>query len=681
MRSMHSLLFQRPANQNFVGSPFLLILLAFLLLATNCNPEPAVDPLAQDGFMQAQAYNISDSPLPLAGEWMFQWNEWVNPSSPPERTDSNLRKVKVPSHWTDYPSTASQPSHETTSASEEQPSVVSNRDPGLPVKGKASFWLRIQLDPNIDEISLRIPSMDTSFVLYWNGKEIARNGYLTDDLQGTKPVYYAPQQVRVPNQKENLLVIHMGNLVYPRPGLRDTILIGTEKLISGISSYSNYFAFFIIGALSLLTIYHLGIYAMRREDRSPLYFSLFCMIILVRLLVTGEGLAYRFWPINWNISTALEYLTFYLAPVPFLLFLRSLYPEERIRFADETIYAMSASYALFVLVAPIGLYTQSLASYQVVAALCVVYALGILTVAAIRGRDTARSFMVGALILIATLVNDILYSQRIIQSMFIFPAGVFLFFFSQAFLLSRRFAIAFRTAETLTLELDQKVKDRTKDLELARNRSDELLRNILPDSVAQELKEKGSVTPQYHPLVTVLFVDFVDFTRISERWHPSELVTELDACFSAFDEITQRNHLEKLKTIGDSYMAAAGIPLSRADHAFLACEAALEISSWMHSYQSRMEMARNPVWNFRIGMHSGPVTAGVIGTNKFAYDIWGDTVNTASRMERFAPPGQINISAATYEIVKERYNCETREKVEIPGKGLMQCYSLARKPV
>ncbi|MCB1319829.1 MAG: adenylate/guanylate cyclase domain-containing protein, partial [Leptospiraceae bacterium] len=209
--------------------------------------------------------------------------------------------------------------------------------------------------------------------------------------------------------------------------------------------------------------------------------------------------------------------------------------------------------------------------------------------------------------------------------------------------------------------------------------SDQLLRNILPDSVATELRSKGRVQPQYHPMVTVLFVDFANFTAISQRWHPNELVTELHKCFSAFDEITSRNQIEKLKTIGDAYMAAAGIPESRHDHAHLACEAALEIASWMQAHRSRMELAGRTLWNFRIGLHSGPVTAGVIGTNKFAYDIWGDTVNTASRMERFAMPGEINISATTYEIVHEHYHCEARDSVDVPGKGMMQMYRLERK--
>lgn len=643
---------------------FLLLCLPFMLSIAHCNPETVIDPVAKKGIIDATARDLSRSSLALNGQWSFKWGELVNPARPPAAGSPGVMQVPVPEHWSTYPVSET-----------DQPAVGD----AYPVKGKASFWLQVRLAKEVDEIAIRLPAMDTSFVMYWNGKEIAKNGYLTEDLTGTKPVYYATQMVRVPALQNNLLVVHMGNETYPRPGLRDSILIGSESIIISSIDENSFFSAFLVGALTLMALYHLGMYAMRREDRSPLYFSLFCILVGIRLMVTGEGLAFRFFPINWNQSTLLEYITFYLAPVPFLLFLHSLYPTEKIKYVSEAIYFFCAAFAIAVIVLPIGLYTQSLIYFQAIAGFIMLYAFGIIITATVRGRETARSFLVGILALSITLINDILFSLRIIESTFLVPFGVFLFFFSQAFLLSRKFSIAFRTAETLTGELESKVVQRTRDLQKAMDRSDQLLRNILPDAVATELKTKGSVQPQYHPVVTVLFIDFVDFTGISEKWHPNELVSELHKCFSAFDEIMARNQMEKLKTIGDSYMAAAGIPEARPDHALLACEAALEIASFMKSYRSRMEMSGKLVWTFRIGLHTGPVTAGVIGTNKFAYDIWGDTVNTASRIESFAPHGQVNLSTATYELVKEHYECSERGQIDVPGKGPMSMYSLARK--
>jgi class 3 adenylate cyclase len=266
--------------------------------------------------------------------------------------------------------------------------------------------------------------------------------------------------------------------------------------------------------------------------------------------------------------------------------------------------------------------------------------------------------------------------MRVVETFYMAPIGLFIFFFAQAFLLSRRFALAFNTAETLTLELEQKVLDRTKELDNARLQSDKLLENILPEAVAKELKEKGSVTPQYYPAVTVIFIDFVDFTKQSENWDPKELVSELDFCFRAFDEIIDKYSIEKLKTIGDCYMAASGVPVFQPDHAFQVCEAALQISGFLESHRRKQERSGRIPWGYRIGINSGSVVAGVIGTHKFVYDIWGDTVNVASRMENHAEPGEINISQATYEIIKDQFECQMKGATEVKGKGSMNMYCL-----
>lgn len=209
-------------------------------------------------------------------------------------------------------------------------------------------------------------------------------------------------------------------------------------------------------------------------------------------------------------------------------------------------------------------------------------------------------------------------------------------------------------------------------------RAEQLLRNTLPEKTANELKATGKVTPQYFESVSVLFTDFVGFTRISESMQPDELVQELDGCFSQFDEVVRRNNMEKLKTIGDAYMCAAGLPELNQAHAVDACLTALEFCAFMVQMAEIKSSLGVDFWKIRIGIHSGPVTAGVIGTNKFAYDIWGDTVNTASRMESSGTPGRVNISAATYALVKDFFDVEARGDVEAKGKGKIGMYYLTR---
>lgn len=207
------------------------------------------------------------------------------------------------------------------------------------------------------------------------------------------------------------------------------------------------------------------------------------------------------------------------------------------------------------------------------------------------------------------------------------------------------------------------------NLEVAREKSDNLLLNILPAEVAHELKETGTTTPRLYDNASVLFTDFVGFTNIAEKMSAEDLVGELDRCFSYFDSIMQRFHLEKIKTIGDSYMAAAGIPEPEETHAIDCVLAALEISAYMDDLKREKEEAGLDSWDLRIGIHSGPLVAGVVGEKKFAYDCWGDTVNTASRMESSGAPGRVNVSRATWDLIKDFFEGEDRGKVYAKRKG------------
>ncbi|MCB1156674.1 MAG: AAA family ATPase, partial [Leptospiraceae bacterium] len=229
--------------------------------------------------------------------------------------------------------------------------------------------------------------------------------------------------------------------------------------------------------------------------------------------------------------------------------------------------------------------------------------------------------------------------------------------------------------------LEKKVEDRTRELSVAlkkveeeRMESEKLLLNILPKEVAKELKEHGYAEPVYYESVSVMFTDFKGFTKIAEKMSPEDLIQELDASFYFFDDVVKKYNLEKIKTIGDSYMCAGGLPLKNKTYAIDACLAALEIQSIMNQTRElKMEMGL-PYWELRLGIHVGPVVAGVVGKHKFSYDIWGDTVNTASRMESNGVAGKINISEAAYNLVKDYFDCEYRGKVKVKGKGEVEMY-------
>lgn len=212
-----------------------------------------------------------------------------------------------------------------------------------------------------------------------------------------------------------------------------------------------------------------------------------------------------------------------------------------------------------------------------------------------------------------------------------------------------------------------------------KKRSDTLLLNILPEEVAEELKSKGSAEAKHFDEVTVLFTDFKDFTMISEQMTPKELVEEIHTCFKAFDTIVEKYNIEKIKTIGDSYMCAGGLPVVNKTHALDVVNAGLDIQYFIDE-RSRMRVAQGKTpFQIRIGIHTGPVVAGIVGIKKFAYDIWGDTVNTASRMESSGEVGKVNISETTYELVKDKFTCTYRGKIQAKNKGELDMYYVEGK--
>ena len=203
-------------------------------------------------------------------------------------------------------------------------------------------------------------------------------------------------------------------------------------------------------------------------------------------------------------------------------------------------------------------------------------------------------------------------------------------------------------------------------------RSERLLINILPEETAKELKESGKVKAKKFESVTVLFTDFESFTAHSDHIEPELLVNRLGYYFTAFDNIIEKYGLEKIKTIGDAYMCAGGLPFPIENHALKMVHAALDILKFVEDTKAEKESALS--FNVRIGINTGPLVAGVVGNKKFSYDIWGDTVNVASRMESLSDSGEINISEATYNLVKEVFECTYRGQIEVKNKGLMSMY-------
>jgi len=215
---------------------------------------------------------------------------------------------------------------------------------------------------------------------------------------------------------------------------------------------------------------------------------------------------------------------------------------------------------------------------------------------------------------------------------------------------------------------------KNKVIEEEKRRSDELLLNILPEEVMHELKAYGKTKARNYSMATVLFADIKNFTGISEQLSPDDLIEGLDAYFERFDKVIEKYDIEKIKTIGDAYVCAGGVPTKSVSNPHLVVQAALDFAYEIAKLgRERTAQGKIP-FEFRIGIHTGQLVAGVIGLRKFAYDIWGDTVNMAARMQQASDPGKINISGVTYELVKDKFACVHRGKIEAKNKGEIDMY-------
>jgi guanylate cyclase len=275
----------------------------------------------------------------------------------------------------------------------------------------------------------------------------------------------------------------------------------------------------------------------------------------------------------------------------------------------------------------------------------------------LQGRQTATRWMIAYTILL--IVSLVLDPEMVIDNSLSETVVGLLF-------IGNIFGVAMFTFIVMTYFVGQ--RDRIQG-ELAREqeKSEDLLLNILPASVASDLKRDGRTEVRTYEEASVLFADFVGFTQYSESTPPEALVKTLNDIFTAFDRIAAKHEVEKIRTIGDAYMAASGVPTPRPDHAALLAACAIDMRDYVTGYHGV---------TFRIGINSGPLVAGVVGTSKFQYDIWGDTVNTASRMEATAEPGRIQISESTQRLISGQFTSERRGLVQVKGKGQMETWYL-----
>ena len=257
---------------------------------------------------------------------------------------------------------------------------------------------------------------------------------------------------------------------------------------------------------------------------------------------------------------------------------------------------------------------------------------------------------------------------------FIYLCGIIFVFFSIIRFSNKRLRDAKIKLEDVIRERTSEINDQKKELEKEKEKSDKLLLNILPFKIAEELKVNGHAKTKFFDQVTVLFSDFKDFTVIAQQLEHEELIAELNRCFMFFDDVCVRHNVEKIKTVGDSFMCAGGIPIKNTTNPVDVILAAFEMRDFISNLKKEQATKGRTLWKIRIGVNTGEIISGVVGKKKFAYDIWGDTVNTASRLEQASLPNKINISGSTYELVKDFFDCTPRGKIPVKHKGEIDMY-------
>ena len=426
-----------------------LLLLLSVLLLVSCNERNLFkkQPIARDGVLDLRQWNFDEEGvIPLNGEWSFYWQELLQPSDfrtreLPDRTGFIL----VPGRWNGY----------------------KVEDGAIPGSGFATFRLHIISNPGDERFALKILDMATAYKLWINDRLVASNGRVGSNSEQSKP-QYLPQVASFPIHSENTyLTLQVSNFDHKKGGVWEPIRFGKEDDIRKIRTGKLAFELFLAGSLMVMALYHLGLFVLRRSDRSTLYFSLVCFDVALRTLLVGERFFIWLFPgFNWELFQKMEYLTLYLGCPLFYLFVSALFKEVSKRLGSVVV-GISMLFSLFTLVTPAVIFSHGVFYYQLLMLVLFLYAPYVLGKIIIRKREGAVLVALGISIFVATVIYEILAHNEMVYSISLASVGLFVFIFIHSLMLSMRFSKAFALSEMLSEKLEQKVEERTRGLRQA----------------------------------------------------------------------------------------------------------------------------------------------------------------------------------------------------------------------
>jgi class 3 adenylate cyclase len=650
-------------------APALTILLAALSCADNRSPQQSARELAQEGVLDLRARDWSAGPVNLNGVWEFYPGLLREPSTASAAADPGARVLlRVPGPWT----------------------APDPQGRQLPEHGYGTYRLRALLPPESGQLALRFPGAGVSYTMFVNGREIARRGTVSADPDRAGMELY-PALValdRFGNEADTSvleLVIHISNYYHGwASGLSSPIVLGPYADLAAARDRAVNLEIFLFGAILIMGFYHLALYSVRRRDVSTLFFGAFCLLVAVRLLVTGERILQQTFPgeQHFALFTRLEYASVYLAAPLFLLFARTLFPDEFFRWPVYVVSLACGVFAVCVaLASPLWFATYTMPAFQVLivtGGLMLYYFVGL---AVWRGRQGALLFLGGWSILFLSVIHDILGSRKLIDTEFFLPAGLFLFIFAQAAMLATRFAGAFYRVEDLTGQLAAKNQDLEHSIEsqILQSRAFE---RFVPARFL-DLLEKDSVIdvqPGDSTLrdMSVLFADIRSFTTLSEGMGPEASFRFLNQYLHTMVPVIEDYDGFVDKFLGDAIMAlftapdqppVGDAPGSSADRAL---GAALEMRVRLREFNAERRSAGLSPIRTGIGINTGNMMLGTVGSEtRLDTTVIGNTVNMASRLESLtAHYGcAILISDFTQKGLHRYADCLMREVGSVVVKG------------
>jgi len=410
------------------------IIMAAILLCSYLYKEKEIDksPQVVQGVMDLRNRDLTDGIVKLDGEWEFYWQQLLEPTDFRDgKQPSTVDYFTVPSKWNAYKSTEIRPG-----------------------EGYATYRLNIKFDEPARYLTLKIPDVTTAYKLYINGELVSSVGIVGKGLADSKPKSL-PQIVSFYTDRQDIeLIIQVSNFAYQKGGIKSSLQLGLEQAGNKLRDKQMGFELFILGSISIMAVYHFGLYLLRRKDKPAFYFGLFCLLIAIRGITNGEILIMAIFPaIEWELLLKIEYLSYYLAVPVFVKFIYHLYAAQTS--PDRTNYLMLVSlvFSGAVMLTPVKYFAQTLTGYNLITVLACLYT-SIMLIRAMKNRqDGAGYFVLGVFIFLGTVVNDILFAQGMITTGEIVPVGLFIFVFFQALALSTRSSRAFATLETMSTEL------------------------------------------------------------------------------------------------------------------------------------------------------------------------------------------------------------------------------------